>query len=148
MNRILRDERGAAMVLALGALAVLAVIAFIVVAIVSSEKRTAFFDYSSSRSFYSADAATEAGVHWLRGQNTPPPIVAAGSKVFHSTAYTALSADHQYTFDIQYVRKKPRPGYSLEYRDYEYLVGATGASAKGAETAIDVNATRLYREGY
>jgi len=136
------------MVMALGVLAVLAVLAMIVLAVVTSEKKTAFLDYASNRSFYSADAATEAGVNWIRRQNTPPPIIGAGSRVRNAGGLTALRNDHQYQFEISFVRKRPRPGWSLEYKDYEYLVGATGASVKGAESAIDVGATRLYREGY
>ena len=142
------SERGAAMVLALGVLAVLAVLALIVVGIVVSEKSAALFDYSSTRSFYSADAASEAGVHWISRQGTPPALLDAQSNVLVSNAYTSLSNDHRYRCDIQFVRKRPRPGWSLEYKDYEYSVAATGASAQQSQSAITLGATRLYREGY
>jgi hypothetical protein len=136
------------MVLALGVLAVLAVLAMIVAAMVVSEKKSAFFDYSGARSFYSADAATEAGVNWLRANTTPPPVLDASQNVRVANTFTDLGANHSYKFNVQYVRKRPRPGWSLEYKDYEYDVAATGASVKATESAVDVAATRLYREGY
>jgi Tfp pilus assembly protein PilX len=143
-----RSERGAALVLALGVLAVLAVLALVVVAIVVSDKTSALYDYSSTRSFYSADAATEAGVHWISQQSTPPALLDEQNNVIVSTAFTSLSNDHRYRFDAQFVRKRPRPGWSLEYKDYEYTVAATGASAQQSQSAITLGATRLYREGY
>lgn len=142
------SERGTAMVLAIGVLAVLAVLALVVVAIVMAEKKTALSDYSASRSFYSADAATEAGVNWIRRQAVPAAIVDTASSVFVSNGYTALSSDHRYKFDVQYVDKRMRPGWSVEYKDYAYTVTATGASAQSAKADISVGATRLYREGY
>ncbi len=82
------SERGAAMVLVLGVLAVLTVLAMVVIAIVASEKRTALSEYSNTRSFYSADAASEAGVNWLQREYSPPPLVDSLSHVYVSTAYT------------------------------------------------------------
>jgi Tfp pilus assembly protein PilX len=142
------SERGAAMVLALGVLAVLAVLALIVVAIVVAEKKGELSDYSGTRSFYSADAATEAGVHWIGMHGTPPALLDTLNNVQVSTAYTSLSNDHRYRFDVQFVRKRPRAGSSLDYRDYEYSIAATGASAQQSQSAITLGAKRLYREGY
>ena len=69
------NENGSAMIMVLGALAILAVIAIAVVAISISEKRTGSSEYAGARAFYSADAAGEAGVNWVRHQYTPPPPV-------------------------------------------------------------------------
>lgn len=148
MTQRLASERGAAMVMALGVLAVLAVLALVVLSVVVSEKKTALSDYSGNRSFYAADAATEAAVNWIRRQSIPAPIVDASSNVFVANGYTSLSADHRYKHDIQFVRRRLRPGWSVEYKDYEYRISATGASAQASESAIEVSATRLYREGY
>lgn len=142
------DERGAAMVFALGVLAVLAVLALVIVAIVISEKRTSAADYAYNRAFYSADAASEAGVHWIRGQLSPPPLVDTLSHVRVSDSTVVLSNDHLYEFDVAYVGKQFRPGWSVEYKDYIYRVQATGASSQQSQAALEVNATRLYREGY
>jgi Tfp pilus assembly protein PilX len=148
MTRSLSNERGAAMVLVLGVLAALAVLALVVMRIVMSEKRTQFTDYTNNRSFYSADAAGEAGVAWIRRQPSPPSLVDTLSHVSVSNAYTALSNDHLYKYDVRFVRKKFRPGWSVEYKDYEYLVEASGVSAQQAESAVELGATRLFREGY
>ena len=72
MNLRISDERGSAMVMALGTMMILAVVALSIVAIVTAEKRTGFSAYAGARSFYSADAATEAGVNWMRHQYSPP----------------------------------------------------------------------------
>ena len=148
MTRHTDNERGSAMVMALGVLAVLAVLAVVVVAIVVSEKKTSLYDYSGSRSFYSADAATEAGANWILLQPAPPPVVDGSQHVFVAAGFTSLSTDHQYKYDIQFVRKRPRPGWSIEYKDFEYGVSATGASAQGSQANVQMGATRLYREGY
>lgn len=142
------NERGSAMVMALGALTILAVIAVVIVAIVVSEKRTATSDYAGSRSFYSADAASEAGVNWLEHQYTPAAIVDTASNVFVADSFTTIGENNGYQFNVQYVRKRYRAGWSTEYKDYEYRIDATGQSAQQAAANIRVGATRLYREGY
>lgn len=142
------DERGAAMVLVLGVLAALAILALVVMNITVSEKKTEANDYANNRSFYSADAASEAGVAWIRRQSHPPSLVDTLNHVSLSTAYTALADEDRYKYDVKYVRKRFRPGWSVEYKDYEYLVEARGASAQQTEAAVELGATRLFREGY
>ncbi len=142
------NERGSAMVMALGALTILAVIAVVIVAIVVSEKRTATSDYAGSRSFYSADAASEAGVNWLEHQYTPAAVVDTLSHVFVADSFTTIGENNGYQFNVQYVQKRYRAGWSTEYKDYEYRIDATGQSAQQAAANIRVGATRLYREGY
>jgi Tfp pilus assembly protein PilX len=148
MTDRLTNQRGSAMVLALGVLAVLAVLAIVVVSIASSDKWSASSEYTHSRAFYSADAASEAGLHWIRQQPAPPPLLDADKNVLKAGSFTPLSADHRYKANVQYVRKRFRPGWSVEYKDYEYDVLATGASARESQADIDVRATRLFREGY
>lgn len=142
------DERGAAMVLVLGVLAALAILALVVLSITVSEKKTESADYQNNRSFYSADAASEAGVAWIRRQPDPPALVDTLSHVSVSAAYTTLSDDDRYKYDVKFVRKRFRPGWSVEYKDYEYLVEASGASARQSEAAVELGASRLFREGY
>lgn len=142
------NERGSAMVMALGALTILAVIAVVIVAIVLSEKRTAFSEYAGTRSFYSADAASEAGVNWLEHQYTPAAVVDTVNHVYVADTVTTIGEQNGYQFNVQYIRKRYRPGWSTEYKDYEYRVDATGQSAQQAAANIRVGATRLYREGY
>lgn len=136
------------MVLTLGVLAILAVIAIAVVAVVISEKRTTFAEYAGARAFYSADAASEAGVNWIRHQYSPPVPVDIASHVHVDTTYTTMSQNNLYKYDVTYIRKRYRSGWSAEYKDYEYRVDAVGASTQQSQSAIEVRATRLYREGY
>jgi len=141
-------ERGSAMLLALGALGVLGLLAFVVSVLVVAEKRTSSSSYAHSRAFYSADAATEAGVHWIRGQLSPPSTVDTLNRVRASEGDSALSSDSRFAFEIQYVGKQFRPGWSTEYKDYIYRIQATGTSAEQSRAAMDINTTRLFREGY
>lgn len=142
------SERGSTMVLALGAMAVLAVIAIVVMSIVIAEKRASSSQYANDRAFYSADAAGEAGVHWIRNQLSPPALVDTSNAVRAPSGYTALGDDHFYDFGVDYVGKQFRPGWSVEYKDYIYRVETTGRSGQQSNAALEFNATRLYRGGY
>ena len=142
------DERGFAMVMALGTLMILAIIALAMVAIVVAEMRTGSSEYAGARSFYSADAATEAGVNWIRHQYAPPAVVDTSSNVRVADTYTTLANNNRYKFDVRYVRRRYRPGFSVEYKDYEYRVDAVGASAQQSLSNVELQATHLYKEGY
>lgn len=142
------NERGAAMVLVLGALVVLAILALVAMNITLSEKKTESVDYVNNRSFYSADAASEAGVAWIRRQAHPPSLVDTLGHVSVSAAYTTLADEDRYKFDVKFVRKRFRPGWGVEYKDYEYVVEARGVSAREAESAIELGATKPFKEGY
>ena len=141
-------ERGSAMVLALGVIVLLAVLALVAISVVVTEKRTDASGYTASRSFYSADAATEAGINWLRQQSIPPAPIDTLNNVRLSASFDTLSDRNRYRFDVQFLRRTHRPGWSLEYKDYEFQVGAVGVSGIAAESAADVEVSRLYREGY
>jgi Tfp pilus assembly protein PilX len=142
------NERGSALVTAMGAMVILTVAALSIVTIATTEKVTGFSEYTNARSFYSADAATEAGVNWMRRQKTPPAIVDTSRHVYVANDFTAMENNNRYRFDIGYVRKRHRSGYPVEFKDYEYVVTAVGASAKESQTNLELVATRLYKEGY
>lgn len=148
MNEPCKNERGAALVLALTVLTVLALMALLAGSIVVTEMRTDASGYSASRSFYSADAATEAGVNWIRQQLIPAAAVDSLNDVVVNNAYTTLKDSNRYRFNIQFLRRSHRPGWGIEYKDYEYRVDATGASAVAGEAGCQLGVTRLYREGY
>jgi len=120
----------------------------VVLTVVISEKRTALSEYTNSRSFYSADAAGEAGVNWIRHQYFPPEVVDVSNHVSLAPGFTTLDGPNRYKYDVTFVRKRYRAGWSSDYKDYEFLVVASGASAQQSSSAINVGATRLYREGY
>jgi hypothetical protein len=142
------SERGSTMVLALGVLAVVAVIAIVVMSIVIAEKRASSSQYANNRAFYSADAAGEAGVNWLRANGSPPALVDTSSAVRLPSGYIALGDDHLYDFGVDYVGKRFRPGYSTDCKDYIYRIEAVGKSARQSNAELEFNATRMYREGY
>jgi Tfp pilus assembly protein PilX len=148
MHERVSNERGVAMVLVLGVLAALAVLAMVVLVIVVSEKRTSSAEYSNDRSFYSADAAGEAGIAWIRRLPSPPSLVDTLGRVSVAQGYRTLSQNHRYKYDVKFVGKQVRPGWSVEYTDYEYEVQASGTSAPQAEAAVELKATRMFREGY
>jgi hypothetical protein len=41
-----------------------------------------------------------------------------------------------------------RPGWSREYLDFDYTIDSDGASTQQSETVIQVQASRLFRQGY
>jgi hypothetical protein len=148
MSEPLSNERGAAMVLVMGVLAALAVLAMVALAVATTEKRTSFTEYTNNRSFYSADAAGEAGVAWIRRQASPPALVDSLNRVSVAAGYTDLSSDHRYQYDVRFIQQRFRPGWSAEYLDYEYRVEAKGASSQQSEAAVELGAVRVFREGY
>lgn len=148
MRQQLAGERGSAMVLTLGVLTVLALLAVILMSRAVTEKRTTFAEYTNSRSFYSADAAGEAGVNWLRRQYSPPEWVDTLKNVSVSNTFITLEGANRYKYNVQFQQKYHRPGWSIEYKDYEYNVDASGASANQSSTELAITVMRLYREGY
>lgn len=148
MRSILTNDKGIAMVVALSVITGLALLGVIVIAVATSEKRTAFNEYTHTRSFYAADAGGEMAVNWLRIQSTPPNMLDTQKHVYVPTGYDSLSNDHLYKYDITYVRKRLRPGWSLEYKDFEYLIQSDGASVAESETSIELQTRRLFKEGY
>jgi hypothetical protein len=148
MRRITDDQSGSAMVLAIGVMAVLAVLAVVVISIVIAEKRSSSSQYANDRAFYSADAAGEAGVHWVRGQLSPPALLDSLNSVRLRAGNAVLATDHLYDYSVQFATRRHRLGCSIEYKDYVYRVAASGTSAQQASAAVELNATRLYREGY
>lgn len=148
MRSIITNDKGIAMVVALSVITGLALLGVIVIAVATSEKRTAFNEYTHTRSFYAADAGGEMAINWLRIQNTPPNMVDAQKHVSVPTGYDTLSADHLYKYDITFVRKRLRPGWSLEYKDFEYMIESDGASVAESESAIELQTRRLFKEGY
>lgn len=148
MKRILANNEGYAMVVALSFITGLALLATIIVAVATSEKKTSFNDFTYSRSFYSADAGGEAAINWLRLQ-TSPPIKDNVNNVFVPTGFDTLTADHKYKHNVAYTRKRPRAGWDFkQYKDFEYKVEADGSSVQQSEAEVELQVLRLFREGY
>jgi hypothetical protein len=148
MRASFANNKGIAMVVALAFIFGLSVIATIIVAVATSEKKSAFNDYTYSRSFYSADAGGEAAINWLRIQNSPPGLLDTLKHVYVPSGYSSIASDHKYKHDVRYIRKKLRPGWSHHYKDFEYTINAEGASVQDSESQVEVQALRLFKEGY
>jgi len=126
----------------------MALLAVIIVSVSITEKKTILNEYTSMRSFNSADAGTEAAVNWLRIRPFPPDMVDANRHVFVPQDYTELSDDHKYQFEITYDRKRIRPGWGTQYKDFEYDIVGMGESRQGSESEVALHAQRLFKEGY
>jgi hypothetical protein len=148
MKHTLKDNKGVAMITALAIITCLALLAVVIVSVSILEKKTTFNEYTTMRSFNSADAGTEAAVNWLRIQGYPPALLDADKHVYIPSDYSALSDDHKYQFEITYDRKRIRPGWSIHYKDFEYDVVALGESVQESESEIALHARRLFKEGY
>jgi len=148
MKRFMGDESGSALLLAIGVLVILAGIAAVIVSIAVSEKKSQFAEFNHDRAFYSADAAGEGGINWLKGQLSPAPLLDGMNNVYLSVGYTPLTTAHSYKYDIRQMGKQARWGWGNGYYDWEYLISASGSSSQQADAALEVDATRLYKEGY
>lgn len=148
MRSLLRNENGYAMVITLAFLMALSLLAVIIVNVATSEKQTTFNETTHTQAFYAADAGGEAAINWLRFQNSPPPQLDNNGHVFVPTGYTSLSTKNDYRYDVQYKGKTWRPGWSSQYKDFIYQIDSNGASSRDSESSVEVQALRLYREGY
>ena len=148
------NERGSAMVTTLFFLVGLAVAAAVIAMVATSHKRVAENDYTHSRSFYSADAGSESAINWLRVSDRPPTIVNAQTrKVRSMNDYTHLNVDgnhenNMYKYDATYDRVRFRPGWSKDYRDFDYTVDADGSSSLQSSSQIEVQVSRLFKVEY
>ncbi len=144
----IQGEKGFAMITALAFIAILAVIATVSIWIAGSEKKVSFSSETHQGSFYAADAGGEAGINWLRTQPNPPDFIGTTKDVYNQATYTDLDDNQQYKFDMTYVRKKPRPGWSIEYKDFDYLVLSDGSSTNNSQSQLELTLSRLFKEGY
>lgn len=142
------NNEGYAMVLALVFITALALLAGIIVAVSTSEKQTAFNDYTYSRAFYSADAGGEAAINWLLLSTSKPDLLDTLNTVFVPAGYDTLSNDHLYKHNITEVGQAHRAGWGTEWYDFEYEVESEGSSVAQASSDLELHVLRLYREGY
>jgi Tfp pilus assembly protein PilX len=143
-----QEEKGFAMISALAFIAILAVIATVSIWVAGSEKKVSFSGETQQNSFYAADAGGEASINWIRTQTTPPGFIGTTKDVYQQSTYSDLDDDQQYRFDMTYIRKRPRPGWSIEYKDFDYRVITDGASVNNSQSQLELNLSRLFKEGY
>lgn len=142
------DRRGFAMVTTLLVVLVLSVLAVGVAWLASSEKKTTHAESVHVRAVFSADAGGESGINFIRTSDTPPQIVDFGTLTVRNQAETALQGSQSYLYTANYLQKRPKPGWGVEYLDYDYRIASQGQASTQGESAVQVVVSRLYKEGY
>lgn len=142
------DRDGFAMVTALLVVLVLSVLAVGAVWLATSEKKTTMAEATHVRSVFSADAGGEAAINFIRVSDAPPQILDFGTMAVRTEPVTALEGSQQYNYDVNFVRKSPKPGWGVDYLDYDYNVAALGTAGRQGNSGVDVVVSRLFKEGY
>ena len=147
-NQPVVDREGFALVTTLLMVLVLGVIAVGVVWLATSEKKTSFAEQVHVTSLFSADAGGEAGINFVRIADSPPQIVDFGTMTVGSTGETGLSGTQTYEYDCRYIQKRPKPGWGVDYLDYDYRINSHGEASQSGQSDVGVVVSRLFKEGY
>jgi Tfp pilus assembly protein PilX len=142
------DRDGFAMVTAMLVVLVLSVLAVGAAWLASSEKKTTLAEATHLRSVYSADAGGEAAINFVRVSNLPPQILDFGTMAVRNQPTTALEGSQQFSYDVNFERKRLKPGWSVEYLDYDYQIGSQGQASRQGQSGVQVVVSRMYKEGY
>lgn len=139
---------GFAMVTTLLMVLVLSVMAVGVVWMASSEKKTSFAEQNHISSLFSADAGSEAGINFVRLSSTPPKIISYADSSVHYQSDTDLHGSQKYGLKCVFSGKARRPGWGIDFKNYNYRIDSTGEAATHGSTTVELVVNRLYREGY
>ena len=142
------NREGFAMVTTLLIVLVLAVIAVGVVWLATSEKKTVFAGMVHEQSLFSADAGGEAAINFVRFSDFPPQIQDFGTMSVSIVGETTIVGSQTYEYSCLFETKRPRPGWGVEYADYDYLVLSRGTASIEGESGIQLAVSRLFKEGY
>lgn len=141
------DREGFALVTSLLIILVLSLIAVAAVVLSGTEKRTTFAEGVHTTAVFSADAGSEAAIHFLRMSDAPPKIYDTDGTV--NTQSVSPNENHQsYTADTQFVDRGPKAGWGTQFLDYNFRIESSGQAAAKGRSDIDLVASRLFREGY
>lgn len=142
------DREGFAMVTALLVVLVLSVLAVGAVWLATSERKTTMAEATHMRSVFSADAGGEAAINFIRVSNAPPQILDFATMAVRTEPVTRLEGSQQYNYGVNFVRKSPKPGWGVDYLDYDYNIAAAGTAGSQGSSGVGVVASRLFKEGY
>ena len=142
-------REGFALVSALLIILVLTIIGLGAGLLAKSERRCSMAECVHARSLCSADAGGECAINFLRLSEDPPLMVSTETQVVNTVAPTTLEGSQQYAYDCRYLGRRPKPGWGIEYLDYDYAVDASGAAAREGHSDVSLVISRLfYQEGY
>jgi hypothetical protein len=142
------NREGFALVTTLLIVLVLSVIAVGAAWLASTEKRISFAEGVHVRATFAADAGGEAAINYLRLVDEPPAIIDFGDKLVHSEGTTEVHGSQNFEYDAHYIRMQHRPGWSADFRDFDYRVESDGAASVSGRTGVDLVASRLFKIGY
>jgi hypothetical protein len=142
------DRQGFALATTLLIIMLLTVIAVGATWLASSEKKTSYAEGVHISSVFSADAGGEAAINFLRLSDEPPPIINTADLTVRDQGETAIQGSQSYDYQCQFMSKRPKPGWGIEFLDYEYRVTSRGQAHRKGQSAIQLVAARLFREGY
>jgi Tfp pilus assembly protein PilX len=139
---------GFAMVTALLVVLVLSVLAVGAAWLARSEKKTTVAESVHLRSVFAADAGGEAAINFVRTSNLPPQILDFGTMAVRNQTTTTLEGSQQYSYDVNFERKRLKPGWGVDYLDYDYEIGSQGQASRLGQSGVQVVVSRMYKEGY
>lgn len=142
------DREGFAMVTTLLVVLILSVLAVGVVWMAGSEKKTTFAESVHVRSVYSADAGGDAAINFIRLSEIPPVIQDFGTLLVRSQGSTTLQGSQAFDYRAFFVTKRPKPGWGMDYLDYDYRINSHGTASRLGESGVELVVSRLYKEGY
>ncbi len=148
MQKTETNREGFAMVTTLLVVLILSVLAVGAVWIAASEKKTSFAEGVHIASVFAADAGGEAGINFIRVSDSPPTIMDFGTMIVRNQGETVLSGSSAYSYNATYLRKSPKPGWGIDYLDFDYRLGSRGTASQKGESGVDVVVSRLYKMGY
>jgi hypothetical protein len=142
------DREGFALTTTLLIVLVLTVLAVAAAWVASTERRTGWAESVHISSLFSADAGTESSINFLRLSETPPKIIDFGDMSVRNQGTTPIMGAQEFEYDCRFVSKRPKPGWGVEFLDYEYDIVSRGAATDVGRAAVQCVAGRLYQEGY
>ncbi len=140
-------RQGFAMVTTLLVVLVLSILALGAAWLASTEKSTSFAEGTHVRSILSADAGSEAGINFLRIADYPPALSSADGLVAQTQEIT-LSGSQTFSFQCSFVGQSARPGWGVEFPDYDYEIESNGHASTQGSSLVKVIASRMFKTGY
>jgi len=142
------DRQGFAMVTTLLIVLVMSVLAVGIAWLASSEKKMSFAESVHITSVFSADAGGESGINFIRMSDTPPQIIDFADRTVRTQAETVIAGSQTYDYECRYLQKRPRPGWGVNFKDYDYRIASHGEASLKGESGVQLVTSRLFKEGY